>query len=165
MLGDPLVVGFTFLLGVMAPFLAVWAIARRRKAAGKEVPRPLRIAVKLLGILFVLGAPLTIVAMGIGPTIQGERRHDELVKTGKRATATINAIQETGTVINRRPEVRVWMTVTPEGVRPFQSQETWAFSVSDIQSYKTGTTVNVFFDPADHGSVAIVGVARKQDGG
>jgi hypothetical protein len=106
-------------------------------------------------LVMVGGAAIVIV-----PGMLAEQRHDELVATGTPATALITAIEETGNVYNRRPEVEVRLTVEPSDGTPFASQETWIFSVMDIQTYQVGTRVDVVFDPADRGRVAVVGVTK-----
>jgi hypothetical protein len=127
----------------------------KRRAAGEEVPKanPLLAVAILVVILFAFGVVL-------GPGILAEQRDEELRETGTPATAEVLAVEETGNVYNRRPEVAVTVRVEPEGGDAFESQSTWIFSVSDIQAYRPGTTVDVFFDPADHETVAIVGPTK-----
>lgn len=129
-------------------------VREQRRAAGEVVPEPNRAlgAVILAVIVFAF-------AVVLGPGMLAEARHDELVETGTPATAKIVAVEETGNVYNRRPEVALTLEVQPEGGTPFQSQAEWIFSVMDIQTYRVGETVDVFFDPADTEVVAVVGVA------
>ncbi len=65
-----------------------------------------------------------------------------------------------GVMVNKRPQVRVSLTVEPSGAPTFVSQWTWVFSVSDTQTYKVGAKVKVYFDPADRGHVAVVSLAQ-----
>lgn len=152
-------------LGVLelTGLIGLFVLARRateRRAAGKgRPPKVVRISTALLGLLVVVGFPVVMILSIINPTLQSERQHQKLVQTGIPATATINHIEETGTVINRRPQVRVLMTVQPQDAPAFNSQSTWVFSVRDVQTYQIGTKVNVFFDPEDHETVAVVGIA------
>jgi hypothetical protein len=149
------------LIGLVALFVLTRRAAARRTAGKGRAPRLVRISTALLGLLVVVGFPVVMILSIINPTIQSERQHQKLVQTGTPATAVINHIEETGTIINKRPEVRVSLTVQPPGAAAFYSQSTWVFSVKDVQSYPIGTQVNVFFDPANHGSVAVVGVAQR----
>ena len=149
--------------GLAGAFALVRRNAKRRAAGKERAPRPVRIAAALFGLLLVLGFPAVMILSIINPTIQTERQHQKLVETGTAATATITHIEETGTVINRRPEMQVWMIVKPQGEPDFSSQSTWAFSVKDVQNYRVGTKVNVFFNPKDRESVAVVSVAPSRD--
>lgn len=146
-------------MGLIGLFVWTRAQARRREAGKARPSRPIRIAVALLGLVVVVGAPVLMIIGMLNPVMQSERERERLIQTGTPAVATINRIEETGSVYNHRPEVRVWMTVQPPGAPMFASQATWVFSVSDVQSYRVGTKVRVFFDPKDHGTVAVVGVA------
>lgn len=149
--------GILELVGLVGLFLYIRKEAERREAGRPRRPRAVRIGVALVGLcVLVGGVALPAVAM-MNPTIQAERRHDELVQNGMQGSGTITHVQETGTVINYRPEVRVVVTVRPQEGPPFQSQETRVFSVADTQSYRVGTEVNVLYDPADRTTVALVG--------
>ncbi len=147
----------------LAGLLALFAIARRnkrRRSAGLERPaRPVRIATALLGLAVVVGVPTLLVLTVRNRTGGAERLREELSKTGKSATATIRHIEETGTVINRQPEVAVWLTVQPDGEEPFDAEIAWVFSTQDVQNYRVGTKVRVLYDPRDHDRVAVVGLA------
>jgi hypothetical protein len=157
-----MVLGVFELAGLIGLFLLVrWNVKRR--AAGKQrLRRPVRIAVALFGLLIVVGFPVLMIVSIMNPSLQNERLHAKLVETGTRATATITSVEETGTLINRRPEVRVRMRVQPQDGPAFDSQWTWVFSVKDVQTYRVGIKANVFFDPKDHGAVAVVGVAPPE---
>ncbi len=154
-----MVVGVLELTGLVGLFALVRRAAARRAAGKERPPRWVRISTALLGLSVALAFPLFMIAWIINPAIRTERQHEKLVQTGTPATATITHIEETGTMINKRPEVRVRMTVQPQNAPAFDSQSTWVFSVNDVQSYRVGTKVNVFFNPEDHGTVAVVGVA------
>lgn len=142
---------------------ALIKVASKRRAAGKErLPRPVRITAALIGLVLVVGFPVLGVLAIMNPGLKLERQHDQLVETGTPATATITKIEETGDMINKRPVVRARMTVQPKDGPAFDSQATQVFSVQDVQTYKVGANVKVFFDPQDHGAVALVGVAPPE---
>ncbi|NVB42445.1 hypothetical protein G6O69_31770 [Pseudenhygromyxa sp. WMMC2535] len=147
----------------LAGIVGVFALSRRnkaRRAAGQpRPPVPVRVASAVLLLAVVIGFPAVIVLAFINPSLQTERLHERLVEEGVPATATITRVQETGTVVNKQPEVQVSVEVQPEDGPAFASQSTWVFSVSDTQSYSAGTKVKVFYDPEDRRAVAIVGVA------
>jgi hypothetical protein len=151
------------LTGLVGLFILI-RVAAKRRAAGKErIPRPVRISAALLGLPIVVGFPVLMVLTIMNPSLKVERQQEKLVETGTPATATITNISETGTVINKRPQVRARLTVQPKDGPAFDSQWTWVFSVNDVQTYRVGTKVKVFFDPADHGTVAVVGVAPPEN--
>jgi hypothetical protein len=163
-MSDTLLTTLTVLdLAGLVGLFALVKISAKRKAAGKgRLPRPVRITAALLGLVIVVGFPVLMVLTIMNPSLKMERLHEELVENGTEATGTITQIQETGTVINKRPQVQVSVTVEPKDGPPFNSRWTWVFSVTDVQNYKVGTKVKVFFDPADRGAVAVVGVAPAE---
>ena len=153
-----MVLGVLEVLGLVGLFVYVRVQARRR-AAGKQRPaRAVRISVALLGLLVAVAFPALMIMAIVGQATRADRERAELVQSGTPATGVITEIEETGNVINRRPEVRVHVTVEPPGAPSFTSEATWTFSVKDVQTYRVGTEVKVFFDPTDHGAIAIVGV-------
>lgn len=164
-MSDPILfaLGVLELAGLVGLFVLVRRGAERRAAGKPRAPRLVRIATALLGLWVVLAFPALMIAAIVNPTLQAERRHRNLVESGTPATATITHVQETGTVINRRPEVRVRLTVQPKDAPAFDSQSTWVFSVTDAQTYRVGAKVQVFFDPADRENVAVVGLAPASE--
>jgi hypothetical protein len=147
------------LIGLVGLFVLIRTNAKRRAAGKDRLPRPVRISAALLGLVVVVGFPVLMIMKITNPTFEADRRHEKLVQTGTPATATITDIAETGTVVNRRPQVQVRMTVQPQDGPAFDSQSTWVFSVKDVQTYRVGSKVNVYFDPEDHETVAVVGLA------
>ncbi len=148
----------------VAGLIAIFFIRRRniarREAGEPRPPVPARIATALLLLAVVVGAPLVIGGAIYGKVYRSEILAEELREIGAPGTATITAIGETGTVINREPEVRVDLAVEPEEGGPFQSHATWVFSVTDTQRYREGTRVRVLYDPDDHTRVTVTGLAE-----
>ena len=145
------------LLGLVGYFVWTRWRSARRAANKPRLPRPLRLFVALLGLgVFVVG-PGVLILHG-NPIAQSKESHKRLVEKGLPGTAVVTHISETGTFYNRRPEVEVWMTVTQANGLSFTSQDTRIFSVSDVQNYRPGANVKVFYDPKATGSVAIVGL-------
>lgn len=147
------------LVGLVGLFMLIRREGKRRAAGQPRAPRAQRIAAALLGLVVVVAFPAIMIVSIMNPSLQTDRLHKRLVETGTRATATITDIEETGTVINHRPQVRVELTVEPQGAASFASQSTWVFTVKDSQTYRVGSKVDVYFDPQDHGAVAVVGLA------
>lgn len=155
--GALLILGLLEVLGLAGLFVYVRAQAKRRAAGGERPPRAVRMLVALLGLVLLVGFPLVMIFAN--PAVRSAGQRDALVGSGTPAVAVITHIEETGDVINRRPEVRVHVSVEPPGAPPFDSEATWPFSVTDMQTYRVGTRVKVMFDPADHATVAVVGTA------
>lgn len=153
------VLGVVEILGLAGLFAYVRVQARRRKSGAPRPTRAVRISVALLGLLVVVAFPLLMISAIVSPITRAEREREALVQSGTPATAVITDLEETGNVLNRRAEVRMHVRVEPDGAPPFASAATWALSVKEVQTYRVGTRVKVFFDPTDHASVAVVGVA------
>lgn len=149
------------LIGLVGLFAWVRAQAKRRDAGKARPARPVRALVALLGLLVFVGFPALMITSIVNRTNRGERQREHLVQNGTPATGVVTRVEETGTVINHRPEMRVSVRVQPQGAPAFNAQATWVFSVTDVQTYRGGTRVKVFFDPDDRGSVAIVGVVAS----
>jgi hypothetical protein len=146
------------LLGLIALWVVVRRAAARRAAGAPRAPRALRITGAVLGAVVLLGFPIVMAATIHRRTTQHERTRERLTRTGVHATAVITHVEETGTVINRRPEVRVRLSVRPADGSAFPSTWTSVFSVADVQTYRVGTTVDVRFDTEDPGTSVVVGV-------
>lgn len=158
-----LVLGALDLLGLAGLFVWLRAQAARRAAGKERPPRSVRIAVALVALVVVVAFPLVMVTSIKNRVDRPARQRAELMRIGTPAVAEITHLEETGTVINRRPEMRVRLTVHPDAAPAFAAEATWPFSVLDVQTYRVGTRVNVTFDPADPGSIAVVGVAAPND--
>jgi hypothetical protein len=154
-----MVLGLLEVAGLLGLFVLYRSNTRRRQAGkGRRAP-VVRILIALLVLTVLIGFPAVMIVSIMNPSLQNERRHERLVRNGTPATATITQVRETGTVINRRPEVQVWLRVQPKDGPVFSSRATWVFSVSDLQTYRVGTEVNVFFDPDDPETATVTGVA------
>jgi hypothetical protein len=151
-------------VGLAGLFVYIRAQVRRRETGLERPPRAVRISVALLGLAVAVVFPVLMITSIINQGTRGERQRDEIVQSGTPATGVITHVEETGKVVNHRPEVRVYVTVEPAGAASFPSTATWVFSVSDVQSYRVGTRVAVFFKPDDRRAVAVVGVAPTPSG-
>lgn len=152
-----LVLAVLELLGLAGLFLYARARAKRRAAGEARPARAVRISVALLALAVVVGFPILMVTAIMNPATQADREREALMRSGTPATAVIIDLEETGTVINRRPEMRVYLGI--EGASPSSATATWVFSVKDVQTYRVGTKVNVRVDPANRERAAVVGVA------
>lgn len=151
----------------LAGLVGVWALRKipaKRRAAGKPpVSRAIGIPLGLLALVILVAFPVLAVQAIKHPVVYIQHKHDRLVQNGTPATAVITHIEETGDFLNERPYVRVSLTVEPEGAPAFSAEWKRAFSVTDIQNYRVGTKVNVFFDPEDPSTATVVGVAPPEE--
>ncbi|NND74498.1 MAG: hypothetical protein HKN44_05785 [Ilumatobacter sp.] len=79
---------------------------------------------------------------------------NQLAATGLVATATVNALRDTGTQINYQPVLEVDVTVLPDGGAPFPATAT-VNGHAILASLTPGSTVSVRYDPADPSVVAL----------
>lgn len=155
-----MVLGALELVGLVGLFALVKVGAKRKKEGKGRLPRAVRISAALVGLVLIVGFPVLMIMKITNPTREIEARQAELIAKGTEATATITDLKETGTMVNKRPQVRVSLTVEPKDEPAFPSQWTWVFSVKDTQNYKVGAKVKVFYDPADRKTVAVAGLAE-----
>lgn len=147
-----------WLVGAIFSIRTARRLRAERAARGEVVQKPNRgVAVFVIG---VIGFAFAVV---LGPGLLAAHRHDQLVENGLPATATIVAVEETGYISNDRPEVELTLSVQPPEGQAFESREAWIFSIMDIQTYQVGATVDVYFDPADTDTVAVIGVTQEQN--
>lgn len=78
----------------------------------------------------------------------------QLRATGSSGKATILKLEDTGTLINYNPVVRIQMKVTPDYGSPFET--TVETQVSKIAIPRVGDVVNVKYNPTNTQEVAIV---------
>lgn len=154
-----LILGVLEIAGLLGLFVLARRGARRRASGAPRAPGWLRAIRALYLLAVVVGVPAVLITAVAGRATRHERLREELMHSGQKAIATILDVQETGTVINHRPEVWISVTVRPEGEAPFDAEITWVLSVTEAQTYRVGTKVNVYFDPDDHDRVALAGLA------
>jgi hypothetical protein len=80
---------------------------------------------------------------------------NQLLTTGTPGTATIKALQETGTLVNFNPQVVLDLEVAVEGKDAYTTQLTTAVPQMQIPLVQPGNKVGVRVDPADPSSLAI----------
>lgn len=79
---------------------------------------------------------------------------NQLAATGLVATATVNALRDTGTQINYQPVLEVDVTVFPAGGAPFPATAT-VNGHAILATLTPGSTVSVRYDPANPSIVAL----------
>jgi hypothetical protein len=71
----------------------------------------------------------------------------ELAHAGRRASAVLVGVEDTGWTINENPRVNVRLRVEPEGEPPFEVER--KLTVSRVRIPRAGERVEVFYDPED----------------
>jgi len=80
---------------------------------------------------------------------------DRLAADGVRATATVMSVRETGIYVNRRPQVNLRLLVEDPAGGSFEASVDRVVSMVQIPRVQPGCTLNVAWDPADRGKLAI----------
>jgi uncharacterized protein YvpB len=77
-----------------------------------------------------------------------------LAQAGMPATAVVESIEDTGTMVNANPIVKLSLKVTPQMGVPFET--TGNSMVSKIAIPRKGETVNIKYNPADPTQFVVV---------
>ena len=77
-----------------------------------------------------------------------------LGQTGMGATAEVLGIEDTGTLINFNPVVRLKLNVTPQFGMPFET--TAETAVSKIAIPRVGDKINIKYNPANTSQVLVI---------
>jgi hypothetical protein len=106
---------------------------------------------------FLIGGIWIIVSLGVGGLYKGMAHNlaseQQLFTTGTRATATLEKLETTGTVLNN-VNIRVIMTLRVHGADGDFVVERKAF-VPTFNVPQPGAVLNVAYDPADKTKVAL----------
>lgn len=100
-----------------------------------------------MGKGFVAGMPQA------GQALDALQLRQELLASGRAASAKVLAIQDTGALVNFDPVVRLTIEVAPAGEAPFQA--TFTTPVSKIAIPRIGDGISVRFDPQDRSRIAL----------
>lgn len=90
---------------------------------------------------------------------------NRLKKAGKKATAKIIKIQDTGTTINDNPQVKLTVEVTPEYGTPFTTVFKQVISRLEVHLFKPGVLLNVLVDPKDQKKIILDTSGESKAGG
>ncbi len=94
-----------------------------------------------------VAAPIIIIVVVMKNLAKKKEEHDKVLKTGKRATATVLSLSETGTYINNRPMVSIRLHVQPQDRPPFEAKAEQLLSQLEIPRVQPGMKVAVSIDP------------------
>jgi hypothetical protein len=96
-----------------------------------------------IAITLLLNALMLLLAMKKGRQIR------EIVTYGKRGTAKILKLEDTGVRINRNPRVKLQLEISIPNYPPYFAQKTLALSVVYLPRVQPGATVDILADPED----------------
>ena len=81
---------------------------------------------------------------------------ERTLASGTPAKARVLKIRDTGGRFNSNPSIEFQLEVRPIDGESFTATTRAIISTVDLPHYQPGSNINVKYDPADHGSVAIV---------
>ena len=109
------------------------------------------------GTFAMIGVIWVLVALGVGGWYRGvaqkQAEEQQLFQTGQRATAVIEGVEATGTMINNQPQVYLTLRVQPRNGAEFVHQRRLVLAFGSV--VQPGYLVDVAYDPANPEEVAI----------
>ena len=109
------------------------------------------------GTFLMIGVIWVLVALGVGGWYGAVRRRQaeeaQLFQTGERATAVIEGVEGTGTMINNQPQVYLTLRVQPRHGSEFIHQRKLILPFGSV--VQPGHLVDVAYDPANPERVAL----------
>ncbi|MBN1632676.1 MAG: hypothetical protein JW917_00750 [Ignavibacteria bacterium] len=118
-----------------------------------------------LEILLIIGIFLVVFFVFIYPMIvKPALLQSRLKKTGKKATAKIIKIQDTGTTVNDNPQVKLTVEVTPEYGTPYTTVFKQVISRLEVHLFKPGVLLNVLVDPKDREKIILDTFGESKSG-
>ncbi len=110
-----------------------------------------RLAVVILTLVFLLGFYFAF-KLTLGPYARQKR----LMRSGRRAEATILEVEDTGVTVNKiYPLVKVRLEVRPPDGEPYRAETKMLVNRLAVPQIQPGLVVPVMYDPGDPSSVAI----------
>ena len=109
------------------------------------------------GTFLMIGVIWVLVALGVGGWYGSVRKRQaeeqQLFQTGERATAVIEGVEATGTMINNQPQVYLTLRVQPRNGAEFIHQRRLVLPFGSV--VQPGYLVDVAYDPANPENVAL----------
>jgi hypothetical protein len=109
------------------------------------------------GTFLMIGVIWVLVALGVGGWYGSVRKRQaeeqQLFQTGERATAVIEGVEATGTMINNQPQVYLTLRVQPRHGSEFIHQRRLVLPFGSV--VQPGYLVDVAYDPANPERVAL----------
>ena len=109
------------------------------------------------GTFAMIGVIWVIVGFGVGGYYRGvaakQAKERELFQTGQRATAVIEGVEGTGTMINNQPQVYLTLRVKPRHGAEFVHQRKLVLPFGAV--VQPGYLVEVAYDPANPDNLAL----------
>jgi hypothetical protein len=114
------------------------------------------------GTFAMIGVIWVLVALGVGGWYSNvaakQQAEQQLFQTGERATAVIEGVEGTGTMINNQPQVYLTLRVKPRNGAEFIHQRRLVLPFGAV--VQPGHLVDVAYDPANPDEVAIESDSR-----
>ena len=114
------------------------------------------------GTFAMIGVIWVLVALGVGGWYSNvaakQQAEQQLFQTGERATAVIEGVEGTGTMINNQPQVYLTLRVQPRNGAEFIHQRRLVLPFGAV--VQPGYLVDVAYDPANPDEVAIESDSR-----
>lgn len=109
------------------------------------------------GTFAMIGVIWFLVSLGVGgwysSVARRQAEEQQLFQTGERATAVIEGVEGTGTMINNQPQVYLTLRVQPPGGAEFIHQRRLVLPFGSV--VQPGHLVDVAYDPANPENVAL----------
>lgn len=135
----------------MGMFKDLKKLKDQSKEIGEATGRP----TTMRGMLKQLPADLHNATEMVGNVQADMAKQQKLLASGTLGTATITAINDTGTLVNFNPQVVIDMEITVEGQAPYAVQTTESVPQIHIPLIQPGNTIGVRVDPDDPSSVML----------
>jgi hypothetical protein len=114
---------------------------------------------QLLVILGSIAAVLLILGLTVVPIFKRALVEEGVRVEGTDATATIRALEDTGTRVNESPEIAFVLWVEPAQLPAYEAELTTTVSIVDLVHYRVGARVHVRYDPQQPSRIALIGPA------
>ena len=118
----------------------------------------------VVAVSLLVALPVIIISgIFVARLLKNSAHNRAILATGESAQAVILSAADTGVTVNDCPQARLTLEVRPVGRPPFVAETTLLVGRFQTGMVMPGTTVQVRFDPADPGRVAVesLGVAAQ----
>ncbi len=116
---------------------------------------PKKVRVRWIPLLLMILLPFVIVGIGLGQFWWPSYQQSKIRNTGTKTTAKITAIEPTGNLYNSQPQVKLTLLVDAKEGDDFTAETKMVINQVYLPQVQPGTTVTVYYDPADHSKVAV----------
>lgn len=108
--------------------------------------------------LFIIGVTVTpIWCFFVGPSI----RHNRLVSSGIAAHGTLLNVEETGTLVNDAPELKLTVAFIRRDGKPDTATTDFVPTIRMIQFFQPGAMVAIAYDPKDTKEITVTEISTS----